>query len=67
MKTVAGGACVRIEVDMRTPVVPGDPLSPPQGLNLRVVDELSEGYGLIGRDGVQVMWAEVAIVDPPHR
>lgn len=66
LKTVAGGACVRLEVELRAPVVPGEPLSPRHGLPLRVVDQLSEGYGLIERGGVQIMWAEVAIVDPPH-
>ncbi len=66
-KTVAGGACARIEVDMRSPVVPGEPLSPLQGHDLRAVDQLSEGYDLIERDGVQVLWAEVAIVDTPDR
>lgn len=66
LATVAGGACVRIEIDLHAPVVPGQPLSLRHGVPLRVVDQLSEGYGLIERDGVQVLWAEVAIVDPPH-
>lgn len=66
LKTVAGGACVRVEVDMRATVIADEPPSRLHGLNMRVLDQLSDGHGLIERDGVPVMWAEVVIADPPH-
>lgn len=61
LATKPGGTSIRIEVDLSSTAVADEPQSALRGLNLSVVDDLAEGYGLLRRGPVQVVWAEVAV------
>lgn len=62
LRPVAGGRCVRIEVQVQPNWVVNLALLFPKGVGCDLIGQLSKRFGLEDRDDGSVLWAEVALL-----